>query len=126
MAQDYCFMETSIGRIAVLPMIVRMFIAAELAKSNKFRPHRYGVSQLLSDYRDTKDSQAGIRVESDNGKVVATLRVEVKFGTDISTATKMLQERVCRAVKVGTGLDVRQVRIDVEGVFMPDEDTNGE
>lgn len=120
MAQEYCYLENEYGRIGVLPLIVRMFIAAELAKTEKFRPHRFGVSQLLSDYRDTKDHQSGIRVDSEGGKVVATLRVEVEFGADIASSTRLLQERVCRAVKVGTGLDVRQVRVDVEDVFLPD------
>lgn len=118
---EYCFLETEHGRIGVLPAIVRMFIAAELAKCDKFRPHRYAVSETLADFRDNKEGQAGIRVDCDNGKVVATLRIEVEFGTDIAAATKVLQDRVCRAVKVGTGLDVHQVCIDVEGVFLPAE-----
>lgn len=67
----------------------------------------------------------GIRIERDGDSVAIELNVTVLYGLRIPEVAVSVQDAVREAVGSMTGLTVSSVRVNVEGVDLPEELTRG-
>ncbi len=58
----------------------------------------------------------GIRVRSDNDKLVVDLHISVIYGMNISAIAKSIVNKVRYTVEEATGLDVKKVNVFVDGM----------
>ena len=110
------FFQSDTGSVHVHPSIVREVIWPELIASKKFLPRNANPND-----RDARSLRRHldrtVTVQFDQGRVLATLSVQVEYGTSIKTEANRLRERIVRAVEAITGLGVAEVTINVEKVF---------
>lgn len=72
-----------------------------------------GINQILG---SNKKYSKGVKVELDNGEVIIDLYVIVKYGVKIPDVAFSIQNSVKNSVETMTGLKVRSVNINVQGV----------
>ena len=113
-----CYFENELGRITIGPDIIRSFIAPEIAKSKFFRPLGYVVADRPEE-QDLRELERGIQVDSDGGEVVAKVHVEAQYGVAINSEAEELAANIRHALKVSTGLEVRNLIVNVDGVYPP-------
>lgn len=82
-----------------------------------------GISEGWAKRLSGKNAQRGVSVEVGEREAAIDLRVIVHFGVAIHDVCWQLQERVREAVQTMTGLTVVEVNVKVEGVQLPDEET---
>lgn len=71
-----------------------------------------GLSELLK----RENLSKGVKVYTENNEIVIDLFIVVEFGTKISTVARNIIERVKYSIETITGLSVKQVNINVQGV----------
>lgn len=71
-----------------------------------------GIAELLG----RENLSRGVRVHTDGDDVEIDLYVVVGYGTRIADIARTVTDRVRQAVEPATGLRVRAVRINVQGV----------
>ncbi|WZL74796.1 Asp23/Gls24 family envelope stress response protein [Clostridiaceae bacterium 35-E11] len=71
-----------------------------------------GLTELLK----KENLSRGVKVSTDNNEIIIDLFIVVEFGTRISTVAKNIIERVKYSIETITGLDVKQVNINIQGV----------
>lgn len=76
---------------------------------------REGLAELLG----KKVATRGISVQMGEDSVVLSLSVEVDFGVRIQDVAWKVQQNVKKRVEEMTGLMVREVNVNVQGVSMP-------
>lgn len=76
-----------------------------------------GVSEMFGKKKYSK----GVKIEIDNGYVVIDIFVIVKYGVRIPDVAWSIQNNVKEAVENMTGLNVRAVNINVQGVTFDKE-----
>ena len=110
------FFETDLGRVHVHPSIVREVIWPELVATKTMLPanasHGNRDPESLRKHIDRT-----IAVQFEDGKVQATIAVQVEYGANIKAEAARLRERVVRALEAITGLEVGDLTINVEKVF---------
>ena len=72
-----------------------------------------GINQILG---SNKKYSKGVKIELDNNEVVIDLFVIVKYGVKIPDVAFSIQNSVKNSVETMTGLKVRAVNINVQGV----------
>ena len=72
-----------------------------------------GINQILG---SNKKYSKGVKIELDNNEVVIDLYVIVKYGVKIPDVAFSIQNSVKSSVETMTGLKVRAVNINVQGV----------
>ena len=72
-----------------------------------------GINQILG---SNKKYSKGVKIELDNNEVVIDLFVIVKYGVKIPDVAFSIQNSVKSSVETMTGLKVRAVNINVQGV----------
>lgn len=100
----------------------------------------YGIAQLALDQVEGLSAVAppvrvgefltgrrakGIRIERDGDRVDIELNVTVKYGLRIPEVAARVQDAVREAVGSMTGLTVRSVRVNVDGIDLPEEAERG-
>lgn len=58
----------------------------------------------------------GVRVHSENGKLVVDLHIKVIYGMNISAIAQSIVNKVHYTVESATGLDVKKVNVFVDGM----------
>lgn len=106
------YYDTEFGRITVAPEIVERFIVDEVRSSENFR---LGTSRGEGGFFGRRG--AGVRVEFNEGRVVASIPVHVRFKVKIRREARELQGKLVRAISACTGLTVERVAVDVYQVF---------
>lgn len=81
-----------------------------------------GINQILG---SNKKYSKGVKIELDGNDVVIDLYVIVKYGVKIPDVAFSIQNSVKNSVETMTGLKVRSVNINVQGVTF-DKQTDGE
>lgn len=71
-----------------------------------------GLAELLKRENVSK----GVKVRSEKNEIIIDLYVVVEFGTKISTVAKNIIDKVKYNIETITGLKVKQVNINVQGV----------
>lgn len=61
----------------------------------------------------------GVKIEEDNGELILTLNMLVKYGSVIPEICQKTQEAVKAAIENSTDLSVAKVNVNVVGVIMP-------
>jgi len=77
-----------------------------------------GINQILG---SNKKYSKGVKVELDNDEVVINLYVIVKYGVKIPDVAFSIQNSVKSSVETMTGLKVKSVNINVQGVTFDKE-----
>lgn len=72
-----------------------------------------GINQILG---SNKKYSKGVKIELDNNQVVIDLFVIVRYGVKIPDVAFSIQNAVKSSVETMTGLDVKAVNINVQGV----------
>ena len=72
-----------------------------------------GINQILG---SNKKYSKGVKVELDNNEVVIDLFVNVRYGVKIPDVAFSIQNSVKDSVETMTGLNVKAVNINVQGV----------
>ncbi len=62
------------------------------------------------------DSEKGVRVTQEEGRLVIELHIAVSYGLNISTAARSISHRVKDEVEQATGLKVARVVVSVDDV----------
>ena len=78
-----------------------------------------GINQILG---SNKKYSKGVKIELDNNEVVIDLFVIVKYGVKIPDVAFSIQNSVKNSVETMTGLKVRAVNINVQGVTFDKND----
>lgn len=81
-----------------------------------------GINQILG---SNKKYSKGVKIELDGNEVVINLYVIVKYGVKIPDVAFSIQNSVKSSVETMTGLNVKSVNINVQGVTF-DKDTDVE
>ena len=72
-----------------------------------------GINQILG---SNKKYSKGVKIELDNNQVVIDLFIIVRYGVKIPDVAFSIQNAVKSSVETMTGLDVKAVNINVQGV----------
>ena len=72
-----------------------------------------GISEVL---KGKKNLAKGIKVETENNKAKIDVNIIVEYGARIPDVAFEIQNKVKKAVKEMTGLDVLEVNVHVQGV----------
>lgn len=75
-----------------------------------------GLVELLRREHLTK----GVKISTENNRVVIDLYIMVQFGISISAVSNNIIERVKYTIENSTGLEVERVNINVQGVRVQD------
>ena len=81
----------------------------------------------LSDILGLKNISKGIKVDVGEKDTAIDLYIMVEYGKSISQIAKNVQENVKTSVENMTGLNIREVNVNVQGISMPKgsiEETN--
>lgn len=73
-----------------------------------------GVRGMLFNKREFPDD--GVRVHSENGKLVVDLHIKVIYGMNIAAIAKSIVNKVHYTVESATGLTVKKVNVFVDGM----------
>lgn len=79
----------------------------------------------LSDILGLKNISKGIKVEVRDKDTAVDLSIIVEYGKNISDVAKKVQENVKTSIENMTGLKVIDVNINVQGISMPKEESQG-
>lgn len=71
-----------------------------------------GIAEVLG----RKNLSKGVKVKVGEEETVIDLDIVIKYGTSIPQVAREIQEKVKSAVEEMTGLSVRQVNVNVQGV----------
>ncbi|WP_199617793.1 Asp23/Gls24 family envelope stress response protein [Paenibacillus alkalitolerans] len=82
-----------------------------------------GISEGWAKRLTGKNAQKGVTVEVGQVEAAIDLRVIVRYGVAIHDVCRELQERVKESIENMTGLHVVEVNVKVEGVQLPDEES---
>jgi len=98
----------------VLLTIARM-AALEVEGVNRMAVVKGGVNRLF------KHGNEGVRVEVEDGNVLVDLYLVLNEDVNIREVSRVVQQKVARAISEMTGLEVGQVNIHIEDIFYPSE-----
>ena len=107
----------SLGEVTVSQRLIRD-ISGKVAENcygvvgMAARSKKDGIVNLLKN--DNKGR--GIKVYSDNNRVVVELHIVVEFGINITSICKSIANRVRYTLETVTGIPVKSVNIRVEGI----------
>lgn len=85
----------------------------------------YGVAEMVSSgaaqgfrsvFKKGEYTDKGVRVHSDNGRLVVDLHIVVTYGLNISAIVKSIVNKVRYTVEDATGLDVKKINVFVDGM----------
>jgi uncharacterized alkaline shock family protein YloU len=110
------YYTTENGRISIAPNIVRSFVVKEIDSSFCFRfsPTR---GEGFGEYFGKRSIDNSVRVSFMEGRADIALHLQVRFGTRIPLKAREMQGRIVRAISLGTGLEVNDIKITVDRVF---------
>lgn len=87
-----------------------------------------GVSSMSGGFADSiteilgkKNFSKGVKVEVGEKEAAVDLYIIVEYGVRIPDVSWKIQENVKKAVETMTGLDVIEVNIHIQGVYIPKE-----
>lgn len=98
-------------------------IAAIANKSASEVPGVFSMSGSISDVFGKRMSK-GIRVDAEDKNIKIDVNIIVEYGVRIPEIAFEIQNRVKKAVETMTGLKVTEVNVHVQGVNLPEEDSD--
>lgn len=110
------YYTTENGRISIAPTIVRSFVIKEVESSPYFRfsPTR---GEGFGEYFGKRSVDHSARINFVDGRSEIALHLQVRFGTRIPLQARELQGCIARAIALGTGLEVNDIKITVDRVY---------
>jgi uncharacterized alkaline shock family protein YloU len=114
------FYVTENGRVSIAPNIVRSFVTKEVESCPYFRfsPSR---GEGFGEYFGKRSIDNSVRITFADGRAEIALLLQVRFGTRIRLQARELQGRIIRALALGTGLEVQDIKITVDRVYYEPE-----
>lgn len=80
----------------------------------------------FSEMLGRKDSDKGVKVDSEGGHCSITIEVKVEYGRQMYEVAHDLQKRVKDAVERMTGMIVHKINVVIKGIYHPQEVENKE
>ncbi|NLL82420.1 MAG: Asp23/Gls24 family envelope stress response protein [Tissierellia bacterium] len=80
-----------------------------------------GITGGLSEMLGMKTLSKGVKVEVTENDVSIEVHIVVEYGTNLADVGKEVQENVLVSVENMTGLKVRNVDVNIQGISMPKE-----
>lgn len=75
-----------------------------------------GITQGIAERLGRKDYSKGLKVKVEENEVTIDLAIVVVYGIPIQDITKNIQQKVKTQVEQATGLKVKEVNINVQGI----------
>ncbi len=94
-------------------------IAAEAAQSSEGVMLVGGFS--FSEMLGKKDSDKGVKVESEGGHCTITIEIKVEYGRQMYEVAHDLQKKVKNAVEQMTGMLVHKINVVIKGIYHPED-----
>ena len=116
------YFQNELGRVYIDPTIItRLCVLPELSLSDAFVPPRDGpVPDDPYAQVTRKGVERYIQVDfNDEGEVILSLNLLVRYGPPIRSSAARFQEKVIRHIEASTGLKVAKVDMKVDGIYRP-------
>lgn len=111
------FFDNDLGRVQISSSIVRRIMMREVEGNRFFR----FLGQKPGEAVSRKTIERCIKVYFQEGSVEATLTLTVLYGAKIIKEARILQGKIAKALELTAGLYVKKVVINVENVFVVDD-----
>jgi len=111
------FFDNDLGRVQISSSIVRRIIMREVEGNRFFR----FLGQKPGEPVSRKTTERCIKVYFQEGSVESTLTLTVLYGAKIIKEARILQGKIVKALELTAGLRVKKVAINVETVFVEDD-----
>jgi len=116
------YFQNDLGRVYIDPAIItRLCVLPELALSDAFVPPKDGpVPDDPYAQVTRKGVERYVQVDfNDQGEVLLSLNLLVRYGPPIRSSAAHFQEKVIRRIEASTGLKVAKVDMKVDGIYRP-------
>lgn len=80
-----------------------------------------GLINGITEFLGKKSPSKGIKVEGNNGEVVANLQIVAEYGVSIPAVCETMQDNVKNDIERMTGLTVKAVNIHIHGIRLKEE-----
>ena len=111
------FFDNDLGRVQISSSIVRRIIMREVEASHYFR----FLGQKQGEPISRKIAERCIKVYFLEGSVETTLTLTVLYGSKIIKEARFLQGKIAKTLELTAGLRVKKVAINVENVFVEED-----
>lgn len=75
-----------------------------------------GFTGELSEMLGMKNLSKGVKVEFDNSSVIVNSYIIIDYGENLVEVSKKVQENIKKSIETMTGLSVKKVNVNVQGV----------
>lgn len=114
-----------LGTVKIANEVVAMIAGAAVAEVSGVVGTSGGVVSEVAERLGRKSFAKGIKVEAGEKEALLEIAVVVKYGVKIPEVATLVQEKVKQRVEEMTGLKVKAVNIQVQGITFPGEETEG-
>jgi uncharacterized alkaline shock family protein YloU len=80
-----------------------------------------GLVNGITEFLGKKSPMKGVKVEADNGDVVVNLQVVAEYGISMPEICDKMQDNIKKDIERMTGLKVKAVNVNVQGIRIKDE-----
>ncbi len=117
------YFTNEFGMVIISSAIIKSFIARDLIKGKLYRPDNEKPDAVnLSEDLRIRNAQRCVSVSFQDSNVFVTVEIQVQFGAKITEVASKLVEEIKRTIEITTGLNVAEVIVKVNSVYMQPEE----
>ncbi len=107
---------TELGNIKIAEEVVAIIAGLAAAEIEGVTGMSGGIAGGIAEMLGRKSFSKGVKVEAGESQVVIDISIIVKYGVRIPDVAWKIQEKCKQAVESMTGLEVKKVNVNVQGV----------
>ncbi len=112
-------LPSELGAIRIADNVVAIIAGLASAEVEGVASMSGGITGGIAEALGRKNLSRGVKVEVGQEEAIITLYLIVKYGTRIAEVSKAVQKNVKEKIEEMTGLNVKEVIINVQGIELP-------
>ena len=124
MPENYVTNHSEKGNISISEDVIIVMVTAAVSEIEGVAGLTNPTSSDIAELLGIKNAPKGIRISSEDDRLIVDLVILVKYGFGVTVVAKKVQEQVAANVESMTGLDVK-VNVHVTGISFDKTDMKG-
>jgi len=118
MPENYVSNQTEKGNVSIAEDVICVMVSAAMAEVEGVAgaSGSAAVANDIADFLGIKSSGKNIKISSKDGKTVVDIVLLVRYGYNVTSVAKKVQEKVYAALEAMTGMDM-VVNVHVSGII---------
>lgn len=118
-------LPSELGAIRIADNVVAIIAGLATAEVDGVAGMSGGITGGIAEALGRKNFSRGVKVDVGEEEATISLYIIVKYGTKIAEVAKKVQENVKSKLEETTGLKIKEVIVNVQGIELPQTEAEG-